>query len=89
MSKRAFTFKPLCVSVAAMRSTMTSWLVSGCPRQFTAMCENKRCSILFQLLVPGGMRRHVQAEGVGETLKSCLPPPEAIALAAAAVSADE
>ena len=33
--------------------------------------------------------RHLQAEGVGETLKSSLPPPEAIALAAAAVSADE
>ena len=26
----------------------------GVPRQFMAMCENKRCSILFRLLVPGG-----------------------------------
>ena len=32
----------------------SEWLVSGCPRQFMAMCENKRCSILFHLLVPGG-----------------------------------
>ena len=26
----------------------------GVPRQFMAMWENKRCSILFHLLVPGG-----------------------------------
>ena len=26
----------------------------GVPRQFIAICENRRCSILFHLLVPGG-----------------------------------
>jgi hypothetical protein len=40
--------------VAAMRLMMTSWLISGLPRQFWLMNENKRCSILFHLLVPGG-----------------------------------
>jgi len=29
-------------------------LVSGRPRQFIVMCEKRRCSILFHLLVPGG-----------------------------------
>ncbi len=32
----------------------TSWLSSGRPRQFMEMWENRRCSILFHLLVPGG-----------------------------------
>ena len=34
--------------------TMTSWLVSGRPRQFIVMWENSRCSTLFHLEVPGG-----------------------------------
>ncbi len=33
---------------------MTSWLVSGRPRQFIEMWQNSRCSILFHLEVPGG-----------------------------------
>src|ERR1035437_3925817 len=33
---------------------MTSWLTSGLPRQFFVMKENRRCSIRFHLLVPGG-----------------------------------
>jgi hypothetical protein len=33
---------------------MTSWLVSGRPRQFIVMWENSRCSILFHFDVPGG-----------------------------------
>jgi hypothetical protein len=33
---------------------MTSWLVSGRPRQFRVIWENSRCSILFHLEVPGG-----------------------------------
>ena len=40
--------------VAAIRLTMTSWLTNGLPRQFFVMKENRRCSILFHLLVPGG-----------------------------------
>jgi hypothetical protein len=45
------------VVVAAMVCTMTSWLVSGRPRQFIEMWENRRCSTLFHLLVPGGRWR--------------------------------
>jgi hypothetical protein len=44
------------VVVAAMVLTMTSWLVSGRPRQFMVMWENSRCSILFHLEVPGQCR---------------------------------
>jgi hypothetical protein len=33
--------------VALMVLMMTSWLVSGLPRQFIEMKQNKRCSILF------------------------------------------
>ena len=38
----------------AIRLTMTSWLVSGRPRQFIEIWLNSRCSILFHLDVPGG-----------------------------------
>ena len=31
---------------------MVASFTSGVPRQFMAMCENSRCSILFHLLVP-------------------------------------
>ena len=48
------TLSPARVVVAAMVCTMTSWLVSGRPRQFIEMWENRRCSILFHVLVPGG-----------------------------------
>ena len=33
---------------------MTSWLVSGRPRQLSVMWLNSRCSILFHFEVPGG-----------------------------------
>ena len=33
---------------------MTSWLVSGRPRQFIVIWENSRCSTLFHFDVPGG-----------------------------------
>ena len=33
---------------------MTSWLISGLPRQFWLMKEKSRCSILFHLLGFGG-----------------------------------
>ena len=45
---------PVRATVAAIRSTMTSWLASFWPRQFDEMWENSRCSILFHLEVPGG-----------------------------------
>ena len=38
---------------------ITSWLVSGRPRQFMVMAENSRCSILFHLDVPGGKWQQV------------------------------
>src|SRR5215510_1396906 len=37
-----------------MRLIITSWLTKGLPRQFWLIKENRRCSILFHLLVPGG-----------------------------------
>jgi hypothetical protein len=42
------------VVVVAIRLMMTSWLMSGLPRQLVEMKLNSRCSILFHLLVPGG-----------------------------------
>ena len=39
--------RPVRVVVAAMLLMMTSWLVSGRPRQFIVMWENSRCSTLF------------------------------------------
>jgi hypothetical protein len=54
VSSSALTVSPVRVVVAAMVFTMTSWLVSGRPRQFIEMWENSRCSILFHLDVPGG-----------------------------------
>ena len=42
------------VVVAAINWTITWWLMSGFPRQLPVMNENRRCSILFHLLVPGG-----------------------------------
>jgi len=41
---------------ALMVLMMTSWLVSGRPRQARVIWENSRCSILFHLLVPGQCR---------------------------------
>jgi hypothetical protein len=52
------------VVVAAISSTMTSWLVSGRPRQFMLMCENSRCSISFHVLVPGGRWQTVMDQGL-------------------------
>jgi putative effector of murein hydrolase LrgA (UPF0299 family) len=45
-SSSARTVSPVLVVVAAMVSTITSWLVRGLPRQFIEMWENSRCSIL-------------------------------------------
>ena len=39
---------------------IVSWLVRGLPRQFLVIWENRRCSILFHLLVPGGRMRRLQ-----------------------------
>ncbi|MBB4899462.1 hypothetical protein FHS37_003522 [Streptomyces griseostramineus] len=37
-----------------MLCTITSWLVSGLPRQFMEMWRSNRCSTLFHFDVPGG-----------------------------------
>jgi len=50
----AFILSPFFMSVAAIRLTITSTEVSGCPRQFIEITENIRCSILFHLLVSDG-----------------------------------
>src|SRR5450759_5958240 len=54
VSRTHWTVRPVMVVVAAMRSTMTWWLIKGLPLQFIVICENSLCSILFHLLVPGG-----------------------------------
>jgi hypothetical protein len=59
VSSSACTRSPVRVVVAAMLFTITSWLVSGRPRQFMVMWENSRCSILFHLEVPGGKWQQV------------------------------
>ena len=64
---------PASVVVRAIRLTMTSGLIQGLPRQFWLRKENRRCSILFHWLVPGGkwhtaIRNPVSADGL-------LPPP--------------
>jgi hypothetical protein len=56
VSSSARTRSPVRVVVVAMDCTMTSWLVSGRPRQFMVMWENSRCSTLFHLEVPGQCR---------------------------------
>src|ERR1700686_909742 len=50
-SSSALTFSPALVVVAGMRLTMTWCVMSGLPRQFLVMNENRRCSILFHLLL--------------------------------------
>src|SRR6202011_2573954 len=42
-----------------MSSTTASWLTRGRPRQFMVIAENRRCSILFHLEVPGGKWQQV------------------------------
>src|SRR4051812_50014589 len=53
-SSSARTTSPLLVVVPPIRLTMISRLTSGRPRQFCVTWQNRRCSILFHLLVPGG-----------------------------------
>src|SRR5258708_38696775 len=82
------TLRPAVVVVAAISWTMTWWLTSGLPRQFWVMNENRRCSILFHLLVPGGRWQTVMARSSSSanrcsssfhkrTLAPLLPPPSA------------
>ena len=54
MSRAAWTLSPVVVVVAAIVSTITSWLVSGLPRQFMEIWAKSRCSIQFHFDVPGG-----------------------------------
>ena len=91
VSSSACTVSPVLVVVAAMVSTITSWLVRGLPRQFIEMWENSRCSILFHLLVPGGRWHTVigQAGLGGERGEFGLPLPGPVPVGAAAVRADQ
>ena len=54
VSSAAWTVSPVLDLVAATKLTITSWETSGLPRQFIVMWLNRRCSIRFHLLVPGG-----------------------------------
>src|ERR1035437_7694611 len=47
-----------------MRLRIVSWLVRGLPCQFRVIWENRRCSILFHLLVPGGRWQTVMSSPV-------------------------
>src|ERR1035437_477148 len=53
-SNSARTVSPVVVLVAAISWTMVLKLRRGFPRQLRVIKENRRCSILFHLLVPGG-----------------------------------
>src|SRR5664280_2303607 len=64
LSASAWTLSPPRLVVAPMSSTTTSWLLNGRPRQFIVMCANRRCSIRFHLLVPGGKWQTVIASPV-------------------------
>src|SRR6266581_6175856 len=74
-----------------MVSTITSWLVSGLPRQFIEMWENRRCSILFHLLVPGGRWQTGDGKaGLGGQLGQLdLPQPGPVSVGSAAVGGDQ
>src|SRR5260370_20274262 len=53
-SSAARSGSPVVVVVAAISCTMVLKLRNGFPRQLSVIKENRRCSILFHLLVPGG-----------------------------------
>ena len=89
MSISARTRSPVSVRVAAIRFTIVTRLVSGRPRQLALMYENRRCSILFYLLVPGGKWQTVIVSPVASasrwsshfhrrTLAPLLPPLSAV-----------
>src|SRR6266849_9410661 len=72
VSGTALTVRPVLVVTALIVSMMTSWEISGRPRQFMVIAENSRCSIRFHLLVPGQCRclsaanyRGVECEHLG------------------------
>jgi len=54
VSSWAVTVSPVVVVVAPIVLITVSRLSRGVARQFRAIWENRRCSILFHLLVPGG-----------------------------------
>ena len=71
--------------------TMISRLNSGCPRQLRVIWQNKRCSILFHLLVPGGKWQTLTFKTgfVGESLQRHLPQTRSCSVAAAAVRGNQ
>ena len=77
--------------VAPISWTMTSWLISGLPRQFWVMKAKSRCSMRFHLLVPGGWWATVMDRSgfVGEGLQFALPQANASAVAATAIGGDQ
>jgi hypothetical protein len=71
-----------------MLLTMTSWLVSGVPRQFIVIWENSRCSIWG---CPAGARREVAAGDLqaglgGQRGQPGLPRAGAVAVGAQVVA---
>src|SRR5271166_2454684 len=88
-SSSARTVSPVVVVVAAISGTMVLKLRRGLPRQLRVIKENRRCSILFHLLVPGGRWQTVMGKR-NSLAKLCssifhrrtrwplLPPPSAV-----------
>jgi hypothetical protein len=60
------TVSPVAVLTAAMVLMMTSWLVSGRPRQFRVIWENSRCSIWGEMRAFLGARQLAGAEPLAE-----------------------
>ena len=91
MSSTQRTFSPVEVRVFAISLTMAACVSKGWPRQFCEMKENRRCSILFHLLVPGG-RWHteiVRPLAVGKALQLPFPQSQSCTVAPAAVGGDQ
>ena len=66
-------------------------LTSGRPRQFLVMWLNRRCSILFHFLVPGGKWHTVMLSPISSAsfCSSSCHSRDAVAVAAAAVGGDQ
>src|SRR5262245_18519759 len=88
-SSRQVTVRPFAVVVLAISFPIGSYARNRSPRQFDEIKENRRCSILFHLLVPGG-KWHTDKVKPDSSANLCsstfhkrnrqplLPPPSAV-----------
>src|SRR3954453_4327815 len=82
---------PASVVVPPIRLTTTSRLTKGRPRQLLVMWQTIRCSILFHLLVSGGIVTDLdlEAEIIGELLHLAFPQADPISVAAATIGRNQ